>query len=122
MYTYREASLSRGPGRLQVDLFVVLQHRRKPMTFADIRKVFFADQSMWAPYRERSLRRVLRRLVYDQVVWALDGGGPRSPHRYCVNPIVLAMAGPEGEYEAYWKELEPEREAHPGSIPLSDSN
>jgi len=57
------------------------------------------------PTFERSLRRALRKMVDDGVVKTVGDGGPRDPARYHVDPLLLAMAGNEEDFNTLLKGL-----------------
>jgi hypothetical protein len=48
---------------------------------------------------ERSIRRSLHRLVSDGMLLALGHGGRGDPHRYFLNPMMVAIAGDEQSFD-----------------------
>ena len=89
--------MSRGPGKLQLLLFQLINDSSEPKTFAELRG---GDVG---PVLERSCRRALKSMVDDNVILQLGKGGPSDPHRYRVNPMLAAMA------EAFKKDGQPDK-------------
>ena len=107
--------MSRGPGRLQRLLFRTIRRHGKPMTFPEIHskilQAWHAETGDWQDWQatpaafEHSLRRTLRRMVDDQRVLAVCSGDRRDPHRYCIDPVIIAI-GDKGEFDALCAALE----------------
>jgi hypothetical protein len=97
--------MSRGPGWLQHFLVRMIRDS-KPKTFAQIRALMLQDGGVndpgarLRPSVERSMRRSLKRLCDDGVIVAIGEGGRGDPHRYCFNPMVIAMQGDKEEFNA----------------------
>lgn len=96
--------MSRGPGWIQRALYLTILHGHKPMTFANIRDHIakardYPPGVTMLPDFQRSVRRALKRMVDDQAIIALGKGGPADPHRYCPNPMLVAMACDAQTYE-----------------------
>ena len=87
--------MSRGAGKLQQYLFLTMHRSGKPLTFAEIVKLAYPLDSPSRPpqaWEIRSLRRALQKMVKDSIVLTDGVGGPGDPHRYSINPMVLALA------------------------------
>jgi hypothetical protein len=100
--------MSRGPGYMQQYLLGVIGQSDKPMTFAEIAARAFPEGSFEADMtkvlgasnvaRVRSLRRALRKLCDGNVLLAVGQGGRHDPHRYCFDPLFMAMVGDKEDY------------------------
>jgi hypothetical protein len=104
--------MSRGPGMMQRYLFSTISIHGKPVTFGELRDIILKADGAPAgaelrPPIERSLRRALHSLVSEEILIALGSGGRADPHRYSLNPIVVAMAG--GDFDAVIAALEADR-------------
>jgi len=94
--------MSRGLGRLQRALLGTILKQRRPLTFAEIRKMLPLSV-------ERSLRRALHGLVERGGLITIGEGGPADPYRYYFNPMAAAlMCHDTAEYGAL---MEPLKEA-----------
>jgi hypothetical protein len=80
--------MSRGPGKLQLAVWGILLHHRRPMTFAEIRGARLSASL------ERSSRRAIQRMTEDGVLIVTGSGRPSDPYRYAPHPGLLAMMGP----------------------------
>jgi hypothetical protein len=101
--------MSRGPGWVQRTLFHTIRRHGKPMTFGEIRAAFLRDFGAepgmeLTPSFERSLRRALHNLTSNGPLIAVGGGGRADPHRYFMDPIVIAMASKTAEEGLAWLE------------------
>jgi hypothetical protein len=93
--------MSRGPGYIQRNIFELLMHIKKPMTFAEISARAYPPGSFEHDMAKtlgsakvsgiRSLRRALHKMVKDGVLTAFGKGGPADPHRYYIDAMFLGM-------------------------------
>jgi hypothetical protein len=93
---------------MQRYLFGVIGQSDKPMTFAEIAARAFPEGSFEADMakvlggsnvaRVRSLRRALRKLCNEGVLLIIGEGGRHEPHRYCLDPIFVAITGNKEDY------------------------
>jgi hypothetical protein len=100
-----EMAMSRGFGRTQRALFLIVRGSERPITFAEICGrllqacgVNDPDNTL-KPTFQRSYRRALKRLLDQDYVMAFGEGGPGDPRRYCLSPLLAAVIGKKGEYE-----------------------
>jgi hypothetical protein len=105
VYAYEGTAMSRGLGLMQRYLMMLINAHGKPVTFAELRGIILkangvpaGDTMRQSP--ERSLRRALHSLVRDQALIALGGGGRADPHRYFLNPMMVAMGGNQSQFDA----------------------
>jgi hypothetical protein len=110
--------MSRGPGRMQRALFVLVRRHGKPMTFREMCISFMQangenspDTKLIKPTFQRSMRRALKKMVDDGSLMALGDGGPGDPKRYWLDPLMVAMTGSREEYESAFAALK----ADPGA-------
>ena len=92
--------MSRGLGWKQRFLFRRLKHQY--MTFAEIhREIIGPDHPdfMLTPIAERSWRRALHKLVKNDWVITTGRGSRGYPHRYHLNPLIVAMTGDKEFFE-----------------------
>ena len=83
--------MCRGLGRLQRDLFCLLEKQERPMTFAEIRQAVRGDDAtlfVANPHFERSIRRALLGMVRSNVVKAVGRGRSGDPYRYHLDPPI----------------------------------
>jgi hypothetical protein len=93
---------------MQRYLWGVIGQSDRAMTFAEIAARAFPEGSFEADMaralggsnvaRVRSLRRALRKLCNDGVLLAIGEGGRHEPHRYCLDPVSVAMTGDKEDY------------------------
>jgi len=101
--------MSRGPGHMQRYLLAVIGQSDKAMTFTEIAARAFPEGSYEADMakvlggsnvaRVRSLCRALRNLCDSSVLLAVGNGGRRDPHRYCLDPLFVAMVGSKEDHK-----------------------
>lgn len=112
--------MSRGLGMMQRHLLAVIRRHGKPVTFSELRSLILkannapADAVLRSPV-ERSFRRALQGLVTLKALLALGSGGRADPHRYCVHPMLLAIAGNKEEFDAAMAALETDEAMRDGS-------
>jgi hypothetical protein len=90
-------------------LLGVIGQSDKPMTFAEIAARAFPEGSFEADMtkllgasnvaRVRSLRRALHKLCDRNVLLAVGQGGRGDPHRYCFDPLFVAIFGDKEDYK-----------------------
>ena len=85
--------MSRGPGCLQRYLFNTLRRGDHAMTFTEIIAIAKPHESGYRPHVERSLRRALKRMIDDGVVFTAGRGGPGDPQRYFLHPLLGGAVG-----------------------------
>ena len=104
--------MSRGLGLMQRYLFSTISVHGKPVTFGVRDIILKADGAPAGaelrPPIERSLRRALHSLVRDQMLIALGSGGRTDPHRYYLNPLLVAATGTKSDFDAAMAALEAE--------------
>jgi hypothetical protein len=108
--------MSRGHGALQDYLMKMILHSPDPMTFAEIMAIAFPEGSYESDMAKtiggsnvgaiRSLRRALRRLCDDSSIMMIGEGGRSDPHRYWVNPMLLALFGDKTWYDEVRKRID----------------
>jgi hypothetical protein len=86
------------------------------MTFAEIMAIAFPKGSYESDMAKiiggsrvgaiRSLRRALRRLCDDGSIMIIGEGGRRDPHRYWLDPMMLALSGDKTWYEEVRKHID----------------
>jgi hypothetical protein len=85
--------MSRGLGKLQSFWLRVASAQRGLWTFDELCRSAFPESYKpgfeMRPSVKRSLRRALRRMIDDNNIVAVGGGGPSDPHRYCINPTLF---------------------------------
>jgi hypothetical protein len=98
--------MSRGLGSEQRWLFRLI--KKNPLiTFAGIVEQTKGDDPRnFVPHVIRSWRRALRKMVDQGAIMTAGLGGPREPHRYYVDPVILAMADNQEAFERVRKALE----------------
>jgi hypothetical protein len=111
-----EASMSRGHGYIQDYLMKIILHSPDPLTFAEIMAIAFPEGSYESDVAKiigesnvgsvRSLRRALKRLCDDGSIMMIGKGGRGDPHRYWVDPMMLALSGDKEWYEEVCKRIE----------------
>jgi hypothetical protein len=118
--------MSRGPGYIQRNIFDLLRHTKKPMTFAEILACAYPRGSFEGDMAAtlggvnvgavRSLRRALHKMVKDGVFITLGEGRPGDPYRYYFDPILLAITTKDkAEYEEMMR-WRTERSANLGEL------
>ena len=81
--------MSRGPGRIQQYLLMMLYRQNTAMTFTEIKRIARPHEDTYRPDLERSMRRALKGLVDREIVLE-DGKGRRGdPCRYRINPTAI---------------------------------
>jgi hypothetical protein len=93
----------------------MILHSSDPLTFAEIMAVAFPEGSYESDMAKtiggsnvgsvRSLRRALKRLCDDGSIMIIGKGGRSDPHRYWVDPIMLALSGDKEWYEEVCKRI-----------------
>jgi hypothetical protein len=111
--------MSRGLGRLERYLCMMVGAEKKPFTFAELRDIILETNRdaydgakiELRPSFERSLRRALHRLVSTEIFIALGSGGRADPHRYFINPrlIVARNGDDQSRFDALMSALEADR-------------
>jgi hypothetical protein len=96
--------MSRGPGKIQLELWRMILQRRKPMTVAEIGQYILKSVGFpsAAGYRlrksaERSIRASLQRMVRDQVLITVGDGRPGNPFHYFPNPLFIILGEEDSE-------------------------
>src|SRR5262245_30563645 len=108
--------MSRGHGALQNYLMEMILHSPDPMTFAQIMAIAFPAGSFESDMAKivggskvggvRLLRRALRRLCDDGSIMMIGEGGRGDPHRYWVDPMMVALFGDKSWYDKVCKRIE----------------
>jgi hypothetical protein len=100
--------MSRGPGYIQKYLTEMIFSSPNPLTFAEIMAITYPPDSLENDLAKtlgganvgavRSLRRALKRLCDDGTIMPIGAGGRSDPHRYWLNPMMVAAFGDKEEY------------------------
>ena len=108
--------MSRGHGALQDYLMKMILHSPDPLTFAQIMAIAFPEGTYESDMAKiiggsrvgaiRSLRRALRRLCDDGSIMIIGNGGRSDPHRYWLDPMMLALSGQKEWYDEVCKRIE----------------
>jgi hypothetical protein len=87
-----------------------------PLTFAQIVAIAFPEGSYESDMAKivggsrvgaiRSLRRALQRLCDDGSIMIIGKGGRGDPHRYWVDPMMLALFGEKARYDEVCKRID----------------
>jgi hypothetical protein len=93
----------------------MILHSPDPLTFAEIMAIAFPKGSYESDMAKtiggsnvgavRSLRRALKRLCDDGSIMIVGKGGRGDPHRYWVDPMMLALCGDKEWYEEVCKRI-----------------
>lgn len=106
--------MSRGLGKWERTLLMLIRAYGKPVTFDVIRSgAIESFGEKFTPSVERAMRRALHGLVGKTMVIELGDGGRAEPFRYFIHPMVIGsmQAHKQPEAEALKKALE----ADPGA-------
>jgi hypothetical protein len=108
--------MSRGHGVIQRYLMDLILQSPDPMTFAQIMAIAFPAGSYEIDIakicggsnvgRVRSLRRALKRLCDERSIMIIGKGGRGDPHRYWLNPMMLALFGDKSQYDEVRKKID----------------
>ena len=96
--------MSRGFGQMQRKLLAAIEQHGKPMTFEEMRAALLPQNDVLEPdvrvlrSFERSAWRALHRLVSQDALITIGGGGRADPFRYFLHPRVIAMTMPAEEF------------------------
>ena len=107
--------MSRGHGCIQDYLMKMILRSPDPLTFAQIMAIAFPEGSYESDMAKiiggsnvgsiRSLRRALKRLCDDGSIMIIGKGGRSDPHRYWVDPMMLALFGDKEWYAEVSKRI-----------------
>jgi len=110
--------MSRGHGCIQDYLMKMILRSPNPLTFAEIMAIAYPEGGFEGDMAKvlgnsnvgavRSLRPALRRLCDDGSVMIIGEGGRGDPHRYWVDPMMVALSGNKDWYGEVCKRIEAE--------------
>ena len=107
--------MSTGHGVAQRYLMKMIVRSSDPMTFAQIMAIAYPEGSFESDMAKiiggsrvggiRSLRQALKRLCDEGWIMIIGKGGRGDPHRYWVDPMMLALFGDKERYEEVCKRI-----------------
>ena len=110
--------MSRGHGCIQDYLMKMILRSPNPLTFAEIMAIAYPEGGFEGDMAKvlgnsnvgavRSLRPALRRLCDDGSVMIIGEGRRGDPHRYWVDPMMVALSGNKDWYGEVCKRIEAE--------------